>query len=267
MIFFTVMKERGPCSGKIEMAQKIMGSLHSPWAEQKGQGTIMIRKKIFRMLSLVMAITMLAGLNVFAAQSRPGSWFDLPAYEFHVKQGDILETDVWAQGDFIIIIPDATNTGCTYVGKRGRQDVTFYIGDNEQKDTVKVLFYPVDHHDRYDYMLLRIDKRKEVPATQADMTFADGTAGKVSTVNNSKNGFVTDSEGNAMAAFAVYGKKRYEEIQVAGNTVVNGMSLIVAATPNDRTAGKVSIPAEDKALMLSKGIQGLYLNNRVVLWP
>ena len=187
-----------------------------------------------------------------------------------LKPGDVFEMTFFTPYDYQVFTAGNTSkmTRIAATGKSGNNKATIYIGADEQSTGVDFWFYLYDTEDHRDSIQVVIEQPALIPAAVPGAVPAavPVPAFKVSTVYDSKVGYLTGSAGNAIATFAVSGKNGAETI-VPGGVINNGIgNYIIVSTPSDPYAAAAAILPQDKAAAKALGITGIIVNGNVTNW-
>lgn len=244
-------------------------------------------KKTFRKLSILLCalltMTMLLGMTVFAG-SENDDGFDFGAATMTLAPGAKQTTTIFAQDNYDCYTVGNTSkqTYAEVNGHSGSYNLTIHVGSDETAKSVQFWFYSEEHPSHCDYIIVNI-KGTPTAASQtatgtataavtglasAPVTFADNTAGTVAVMNSNQVALVSDAAGQPLAAFGVTDAKgSLIPMQLGTTNVINGIGYFTVNTAAGTAVKQIAIQSSDKQALMIRGIGGLYLNGKIVLWP
>lgn len=232
------------------------------------------------MLLGILTATMLFGMTVCAGGSNTDI-FDFGETQLTIETGGSASISLRAEYDYSCYVVGAKSkeTYAVISGKSGSQTISFHIGSDETAKSVAFWFYVDDHSGLNDYVSVDIKQSSAsglgsrgiadgTGLTQAAVTFPDATTGTVVLTGNSNVCAVSDAAGSVLAAFGVADSSGSLLQLQLGNTVsVGGISYLTVNTGTGTTAASIAIQSTDRQQLVVRGIAGLYLNGKYVLWP
>ena len=235
-------------------------------------------KRILATFLSCITLVMMLGITVSADSSLP-DYFDFGETVMKINAGESRTIVFHTPYNWTYYIAGATSKK-TYLGtdfKSGTSNITFYIGEDETGKNVFFHFYIDDERvhssDVHDCVEIYVQPPKgstqtqTAPAAAAPQdnkvyTFADGTTGYASLINDDKIVMLYDANGTALASFSV-SNNGLMKLTPKGVVTNDGVYFDIVAPSN----GTVNISASDKAVMIGHGFKGIYLNGIKVDWP
>ena len=226
-----------------------------------------------------MVLSLFFGTTVLA-DGTDTSTFDFGQTVLTIPQGGSATISLFALKDYTYYMDHhsskKTYLECNY--HSGSSKITFHVGPDETVGTITFWFYisDTDHHDSVQVRVVKGSGSTQQTAsaaasaglTSAAVTFADGTTGLLTAMNNNLVGYVTDAAKTPLAAFSlVNAKGQLVSMQLQETTTVNSVSWLTVNTASQSGKLTINIPAADKAALVARGIGGLYLNGTYVMWP